>query len=215
MEDDKTFEPGDRVIAIADVAHIEAGDKFRVNEVTDNGLHFSLKGELGMWSSDNFSLYQKAGRDPLPIMPDTSSQPEAKSVTISIDHVMKSAPTKGETFVNLQLSSNGARQVLVNQIAYFSGLHEGVNLMVDLDHVATIGAFPTEKIMFSYTPSERLTNIIMDSEVFGYFVDKTGSLMGGVAEAVQQADIMHTNWERMGKDTSLMAFVPDLSDEVE
>jgi hypothetical protein len=208
---DHNIEAGDKVRLENDLGHLNAGETFRVLAVVDNGKTLTLAGEEGTWSANHFSVLRKKAHERIVIEP--AAQQEAKSVTIKIDHVMMKAGP--ETIANLQLSNYPAARVLIEQVPYFVETDKAANILADHNHVNLIAQVWGHSAFLVYTPSTRITNIIMDMDVFDGYLQRHETIFGAIAAAVQEADIMFDNWSRTGKDTTLMAFLPDLATDAD
>jgi hypothetical protein len=138
---------------------------------------------------------------------------EFLSYTITIDHLMSDQHAGGEVVVPTLFSTARAHQALLNQIAYFSSRGECANLATDPAHVAAIALSLGRPAVYYYTPCERLTNIIVDKEVFdSVFTDSNkgrGSFMATLTWFMMDCQVAIATFVERGQDPTLVAFSPD------
>jgi len=194
------------------VKDIETGDTYRVRLVAEDGT-VQLYGEPGWYAASDFEPIPDNGHRAAVVAalyPSPKDQPEARSVTIEVDHLVREDHPKGEVVVPFLFSSADAHHVLLNQVPYFVRTDGADNILLDPKHVSTVTSGFGRNCFYVYTPSARKTNLIMDEAIWARFVDLGGgTVLGGAAAAIQEADIMQDNFSRAGRDTTLMAFVPD------
>ena len=194
------------------VREISTGDTYRVRLVAEDGT-VQLYGEPQWYDAAEFEPIADNTHRAQTIaasVPDPKDQPEARSVTITIDHLAREDHPQGETVVPFLFSSADAHHVLLHQVPYFVKADGAANILLDPKHVSTVTAGFGRDCFYVYTPSARKTNLIVDEAIWARFVDLGGgTVLGGAAAAIQEAGVMQDNFGRAGRDTTLMAFVPD------
>lgn len=104
------------------------------------------------------------------------SEFEYASVALRIDHLVTDPMDNedGEVTILVQYSSFDAHHHMLKQLRYFVAKGEGINLAAIPDGFDTLAAARDQNAVYVYTPSERISLVLMDTDTYVSIKERAG-----------------------------------------